>query len=70
MPIWLITSLSLPVARTTSRLMALLVKDLWRNPFGLASLATLAALSAIAVLSSGALLAVRTRRTSRRASIS
>jgi len=66
-PIWPLTSFSLPVARTTGRLMTLLVKDLWRNPFGLATLVTV---SSIVVLCSWVFLAVRARRTSRRASIS
>ncbi len=52
MPIWLITPCSLPVARTTGRLMALLVKDLWRSPF---ALATLAAVSSIVLVSAGVL---------------
>ncbi len=67
MPIWLITSVSLPVARTTGRLLALVVTDLWRSPFGMA---TLAAASSIALLGSAVLLVRRVRRTSRRVSIS
>ena len=55
MPIWLITSVSLPVARTTGRLLALLVQGLWRNPFGVA---TLAGASSIVVVASGVLLRV------------
>jgi hypothetical protein len=66
-PIWLITSVSLPVARTTGRLMALIVKDLCRNPFGLA---TLVAVSSLVIVSPWVVLAVRARRTSRRTSIS
>ena len=61
MPIWLITSFSLPVARTTGRLLALLVQGLWRNPFGVA---TLAGASSIVVVALGVLLALRQRRTS------
>ncbi len=67
MPIWLITSFSLPVARTTGRLPALLMKDLWRNPF---AMATLAAVSSTLLVGSWLLRAGRARRTSRRASIS
>ncbi len=67
MPIWLLTSFSLPVVTTTGRLMTLFLHALWRNPPGMA---TFEAATSITVAVSWTLLAVQERRILRRGSTS
>jgi hypothetical protein len=64
---WLITSLGLPVATTTGRLVVMTLTGALRHPIGVVSLA---AGSAVVLTGCGAPVVLRRRRASRRGSIS
>ncbi len=67
MPIWLLTSFSLPVVTITGRLMALIVHTLWRNPSGLS---TMEKVFSIIAMASWTRLALHERSVLRRGSTS